>query len=86
MVDLLSSEASDIEVQHRLRECLYKHRPAKDELGVKVPVIAAVRNGEEVRYVKLGNQFCVGDVNAALESLRNKSFKASPSKQLLNHS
>ena len=29
LVELLPSEASDIEVQHRLRECLYKHRQSK---------------------------------------------------------
>ncbi len=83
LVDLLPSEASDIEVQHRLRECLYKHRPGKDELGVKVPVIATIKQGKSVRYVMLGNQFCVGDVNAAIDSLQNKSFKASHSEYLL---
>ena len=84
LVELLPSEASDIEVQHRLRECLYKHRPSKDELGIKIPVIAAVKQGEQIRYVKLGNQFCVGDLNAAIESLKNKSFKVSSSGNLLN--
>ena len=84
LVELLPSEASDIEVQHRLRECLYKHRPSKDELGIKIPVIAAVKQGEQIRYVKFGNQFCVGDLNAAIESLKNKSFKVSSSGNLLN--
>ena len=84
LVELLPSEANDIEVQHRLRECLYKHRPSKDELGVKVPVIAAVRKGEQVKYVKLGNQFCVCDINAAIESLKDKSFKVTSSGDLLN--
>ena len=83
LVDLLPEEASDIEVQNRLRECLYKHRPGKDELGIKVPVIAAIRQCENVRYVKLGNQFCVGDPNAAINSLQSKSFKASYSEYLV---
>ena len=76
LVNLLPSEACDIEVQHRLRECLYKHRPGKDELGVKVPVVASVKQGSEVRYVRLGHQFCVGDASAALGSLQIKSFNA----------
>ena len=57
---------------------------SKDELGVKVPVIAAVRKGEQVKYVKLGNQFCVCDINAAIESLKDKSFKVTSSGDLLN--
>ena len=83
LVDLLPEEASDIGVQHRLRECLYKHRPAKEQLGVKVPVVAAVREGPQVRYVRLGHQFCVGDVDAAITSLNSNSFKASFSENLL---
>ncbi len=83
LVDLLPSEACDIEVQHRLRECLYKHRPGKDELGVKVPVVASIKKGSNVRYVRLGHQFCVGDSNAALDSLKNQSFKACYSEYLL---
>ncbi len=83
LVDLLPKEASDIKVQHRLRECLYKHRPGKDELGVKVPVIASIKEGSNVRYVRFGHQFCVGDANAALNCLQNESFKVSYSKNLL---
>ncbi len=83
LVDLLPEEASDIEVQHRLRECLFKHRPAKDELGVKVPVVAAIRQANNVCYVRLGHQFCVRDANAALSSLQEKSFKATHENCLL---
>ncbi len=83
IVDLMSDQAGDIEIQHKLRECLQQHRPAKDEFGVKVPVIATVREGSSVRYVRLGPQFCVRDVNAALGTLKKKSFNASVSDALV---
>ncbi len=66
LVELMPDEACDIAVQHRLRECLQLHRPAKDEFGVRVPVVAAVRQGPQVRYVCLGQQFCVRDASAAV--------------------
>ncbi len=83
LVDLLSEQASDIEMQHRLRECLQKHRPAKDECGVKVPVVAIVREGSAVRYVRLGHQFCVRDADAAVSTLRQQAFNATCSESLL---
>jgi DNA polymerase-3 subunit alpha len=52
-------------------------------LGVKVPVVAEVRNGETVRYVRLGSQFCVKDVDAAISSLRNQAFEARSSDRLV---
>ena len=82
-VDLLAEQAGDIEVQHRLRECLHQHRLSHDELGMRVPVVAAVRDGDDVRYVKLGNQFCVRDVQAAASSLVEQSFSAKCSESLL---
>ncbi len=83
LVDLLAEQASDIEVQHRLRECLHQHRPAKDELGVRVPVVAAVRAEDSIRYVKLGHQFCVRDAIAATKSLEKQAFTARCSESLL---
>ncbi len=83
VVDLLPDQANDISVQHRLRECLHTHRPAQDESGVRVPVVAAIGNGLEVRYVRLGYQFCVRDVNAALSYLEEKDFNARCSEALL---
>ncbi len=83
LVDLMPDQASDIEIQHRLRQCLQKHRPMKDELGVRVPVVAAIRNERDVRYVRLGHQFCVTDVKAAASSLNNQSFNATSSESLL---
>ncbi len=83
LVDLMSDQASDIEIQHKLRACLKQHTPLKDEFGVKVPVVAAVRNGTDVRYVRLGHQFCVRDANAAVSSLNQQSFKARCSDPLL---
>ena len=83
MVDLLPEQASDIKIQHRLRECLYKHRPNKDEFGVKVPVVAAIRNNSNVHYVRLGHQFCVRDADNAINYLQQNSFNASFSESLL---
>ena len=76
LVELPSHQASDIAVQHKLRECLNQQRPDREELGVKVPVVAEVRDGDSVRYVRLGSQFCVRDAAAALEALRNQAFSA----------
>ncbi|WP_115023367.1 DNA polymerase III subunit alpha [Synechococcus sp. UW69] len=83
LVQLPSDQASDIAIQHKLRECLNQHRPERDELGVKVPVVAEVRHGETVRYVRLGPQFCVKNVDAAIESLRNQAFEARSSDRLV---
>ena len=83
LVDLLPDQACDISVQHRLRECLHKHRHAHDECGVKVPVVATVSEGVNVRYVRLGHQFCVRDANAALNLLQEKDFKVRFSDSLL---
>ena len=83
LVELMPDEACDIAVQHRLRECLQLHRPAKDEFGVRVPVVAAVRQGPQVRYVCLGQQFCVRDASAAVNSLHQQSFTAHCSDRLL---
>tara|TARA_B100000029_G_scaffold126737_1_gene120396 strand:+ start:69 stop:3584 length:3516 start_codon:yes stop_codon:yes gene_type:complete len=83
LVELMPDEACDITVQHKLRECLHQHRPAKDEFGVRVPVVAAVRQGPQVRYVCLGHQFCVRDASAALSSLQQQAFKARCSERLL---
>ena len=82
LVELMPDEACDITVQHKLRECLHQHRPAKDEFGVRVPVVAAVRQGPQVRYVCLGHQFCVRDASAALSSLQQQAFKARCSDRL----
>ena len=83
LVQLPSDQASDIAVQHKLRECLTQHRPDREELGVKVPVVAEVRQGDTVRYVRLGSQFCVKDVQAAVEALREQAFEARCSDRLV---
>ncbi len=83
LVDLLPDQASNISVQHRLRECLNSHRPAKDEFGVRVPVVAAIREGSNVRYVRFGHQFCVRDATAAINSLKKQSFNVRSSNSLL---
>ncbi|MFM7455128.1 MAG: DNA polymerase III subunit alpha, partial [Vulcanococcus sp.] len=83
MVELDAQQASDIAVQHKLRECLTQHRTEKDEAGVRVPVVAMVRLGDQVRYVRLGHQFCVRDSNAALSSLVAQAFQARLSSPLV---
>ena len=84
LIDLIQDQVSNIEYQHKLRECIYQHRPNKDELGVKVPVVASIKENNNIRYVRLGHQFCVKDPNALVESLRKNSFQASCSKSLVN--
>ncbi|WP_320674440.1 DNA polymerase III subunit alpha [Prochlorococcus sp. MIT 1341] len=82
LIELPPDEASDLGVQHRLRECLSDHLPGKDEFGVRVPVVASVKEGSDVRYVRLGDQFCVRDAHAALNSLQKKNFRATCSESL----
>ena len=76
LVELAPDQASDVAVQHKLRECLHAHKPEQDELGVRVPVVAAVRHGSEVRYVRLGPQFCVRNAVAAASYLQEQAFTA----------
>ncbi|WP_320664546.1 DNA polymerase III subunit alpha [Prochlorococcus sp. MIT 1223] len=83
LIDLLPEEANDIGIQHKLRECLNQHRPNKGELGVRIPVVAAIRNNSKVSYVRFGHQFCVRDAESAINSLQKNSFKASRSESLL---
>ncbi len=77
LVDLPAEAAADIAVQHRLRECLHRHRPPQDEAGLRVPVVARVLQAEQSRYVRLGHQFCVADAEAAMSTLTAADFRAS---------
>ncbi len=83
MIELEPSDALDLSILHRLRECLSKHIPGKEEFGIRVPVVAAVKKQSGFNYVRLGHQFCVRDVNAALTSLQQKEFTARCSDPLL---
>jgi DNA polymerase-3 subunit alpha len=83
MVEIPAEQAADIGVQHRLRECLHRHRPPQDEVGSRVPVVALVRQGDQARFVRLGPQFCVADPSAALTTLWSADFKARISSPLL---
>ena len=83
MVDLPADQAADIAIQHRLRECLHCHKPPQDEAGLRVPVVALVRQAGQTRFVRLGPQFCVGDVGAALDTLIAADFQARISSSLL---
>ena len=58
-----------------MRNCLTKFKPDKDRCGIKIPVLAAVRNKNSVTYVKFGEQFCVGDIQGVCKLLEDKSFK-----------
>jgi DNA polymerase-3 subunit alpha len=76
LVDLPLAQAGDIAIQHRLRECLHRHRPEQDEAGVRVPVVARLRDEHQTRYVRLGPQFCVADASAAVQTLADAEFQA----------
>jgi DNA polymerase-3 subunit alpha len=76
LVELEAEQADDIAVQHQLRECLQRHRPEQEEAGVRVPVVAMVRERDRARYVRLGHQFCVRDGAAAVSTLTGASFTA----------
>ena len=75
IIYLDSSQASDIRIQNTIRDCLVKFKPDRDKCGVKIPVLAAVRNNESVTYVKFGDQFCVGDILGVSKLLSDKSFQ-----------
>lgn len=83
MVELPADQAGDIAIQHRLRECLHRHRPPQDEVGQRVPVVALVQQDKAVRFVRLGPQFCVSDPAAALDTLTAAAFQARISAPLL---
>ena len=74
IINLESSQASDIRVQNTLKNCLIKFKPEKGRCGIKIPVLAAVRNNNSVTYVKFGEQFCIGDIQGAFKLLEDKSF------------
>jgi DNA polymerase-3 subunit alpha len=83
MVELEADQAADIAIQHRLRECLQRHRPPQDEVGMRVPVVALVQQRQETRFVRLGPQFCVADAAAALDTLAAADFRARISAPLM---
>jgi len=74
IINLESSQASDVRVQNTLRDSLIKFKPDKDSCGIKIPVLAAVRNKNSVTYVKFGDQFCIGDIQGVCKLLEDKSF------------
>jgi len=77
LVDLPAELAGDISIQHRLRECLQRHRPNEDEVGLRVPVLARINDQHRCSMVRLGQQFCVADADAALATLCSADFQAS---------
>lgn len=77
LVDLPADQAGDIGIQHRLRECLQRHRPNDDEVGLRVPVLARIKDDQRSSMVRLGPQFCVADADAALATLCSADFQAS---------
>ena len=74
IINLDSSQASDIGVQNKIRNCLIKFKADKDKCGIKSPVLAAVKSNEKVTYVKFGDQFCISDINGAAQLLESNSF------------
>ena len=84
MIELRPDQATDINVQHKLRECLFQNRPSRNELGVRTPVVACLKDNLNTRYVRLGDQFCVKDTELALNILAKNSFIARSSNSLIN--
>ena len=83
IIEMLPEQATDITFHHRLRECLHKQSPEKNEYGIRVPVVASLRQDNDVRYIRFGHQFCVRNVHEAVKSLNESSFRASSSESLL---
>ncbi|MEB3307065.1 MAG: DNA polymerase III subunit alpha [Cyanobacteriota bacterium] len=83
MVELPADQAADITIQHRLRECLQRHRPVSEQSALLVPVVAEVREGDQSRFVRLGHQFCVTDAAAAVQTLSSAEFQVRISSPLL---
>ena len=75
IITLNSVQASDITILKKLRDCLVKFKPDRDQCGTKIPVIAAINHEKTVTYVKFGEQFYVNDISAASKLLEEKSFK-----------
>ena len=75
IINLESYQASDIRVQNTLKNCLIKFKPDKGKCGIKIPVLAAVRNKNNTTYVKFGEQFCISDIEGACKLLEDKSFQ-----------
>ncbi len=75
VINLECSQASDIRVQNKIRDCLIKFKADRDKCGVKTPVVAAVKSDQSITYVKFGDQFCVGDISGAAKLLESNSFQ-----------
>ena len=75
IINLKCSQASDIRIQNKIRECLVKFKADKEKCGIKTPVLAAVKSDDSITYVKFGDQFCVGDITGAAKLLESNSFE-----------
>lgn len=76
MVELPAEQAGDITIQHRLRECLQRHRLEEDFGAQRVPVVAKICTEGASRYVRLGHQFCVNNAQSAMQTLESAQFRA----------
>ncbi len=74
IINLECSQASDIRVQNKIRDCLIKFKADREKCGVKTPVLAAVKSNDAITYVKFGDQFCVCDITGAAKLLESNSF------------
>ena len=75
VINLKSSQASDIRIQNTIKDCLVKFKVDKDKCGIKIPVLAAVKDNNSITYVKFGDQFCVGDILGVSKLLEEKSIQ-----------
>ena len=75
IINLDINQASDIRIMNQIRDCLIKFKPDRNKCGIKIPVVAAVKNENSVTYVKFGEQFCIEDVDGASRLLEDNSFQ-----------
>ena len=65
-----SDQADDMTMQHRLRECLQRHRPPQDAAGLRVPVLALLLAGCLETEPKSSEPLADAAADSALEHAR----------------
>nr|APP88023.1 DNA polymerase III subunit alpha [Paulinella micropora]AQX44790.1 DNA polymerase III subunit alpha [Paulinella micropora] len=84
IIELTLSEAGDVSIQHKLRECLLLHQKQRSETGLTTPVVVSVKGNLGCQYVRLGYEFCVNDIQSALNTLHKQNFSAYLSPPVVN--
>ncbi|HRD41252.1 MAG TPA: DNA polymerase III subunit alpha [Prochlorococcaceae cyanobacterium AMR_MDS_5431] len=84
IIELTLGEAGDVSIQHKLRDCLVLHQKQRSETGTITPVVVSVKGNLGCRYVRLGYEFCVNDMQSALDTLHKQNFNAYLSSPVVN--